>query len=49
MNKQEKGIVYTVTNKKTKEVVYIGITKKSVESRKKDHIKKSKKVNINSE
>jgi hypothetical protein len=45
MNKQEKGIVYTVTNKKTKEVVYIGITKKSVESRKKDHIKKSKKVN----
>jgi group I intron endonuclease len=40
--KQIKGIVYTVTNNKTNEVVYVGITTKSVESRKRDHLKKSK-------
>jgi hypothetical protein len=36
------GIVYKVTNVKTKEV-YIGITTKSIEDRKKDHIQKANK------
>jgi group I intron endonuclease len=35
-------LVYKVTNKETKEV-YVGITTKSIEDRKKDHLKKSKK------
>ena len=37
------GFVYTVVEKKTDKVVYVGITKDSLESRQKDHIKKSKK------
>jgi len=37
-----KRVVYKVTNKETEEV-YVGITTKSVEERKKDHLKKSKK------
>ncbi|WP_299061683.1 GIY-YIG nuclease family protein [uncultured Polaribacter sp.] len=37
------GFVYTVVDKKTDKVVYVGITKDSLESRKKDHLKKSKK------
>lgn len=37
-----KKVVYKVTNKETEEV-YIGITTKSIEDRKKDHLKKSKK------
>tara|TARA_R110001592_G_C13188743_1_gene752049 strand:+ start:3634 stop:4281 length:648 start_codon:yes stop_codon:yes gene_type:complete len=36
-----KKVVYKVTNKETEEV-YIGITTKSIEDRKKDHLKKSK-------
>lgn len=43
MKHNKKGFTYTVVNKKTDKVVYIGITKDSLESRKKDHIKKSKK------
>ncbi len=43
MKSNNKGFVYTVVNKKTEKVVYVGITKDSLESRKKDHIKKSKK------
>ena len=39
---EKKGIIYTVTNKETK-MVYVGLTTKSPETRKKDHIKKSKK------
>ena len=39
---EKKGIIYTVTNKETK-MVYVGLTTKSLEERKKDHIKKSKK------
>jgi group I intron endonuclease len=39
---KKKGIIYTVTNKETK-MVYVGLTTKSLEERKKDHIKKSKK------
>jgi group I intron endonuclease len=39
---EKKGIVYAVTNKETK-MVYVGLTTKSLEVRKKDHIKKSKK------
>jgi group I intron endonuclease len=39
---KKKGIIYTVTNKETK-MVYVGLTTKSLETRKKDHIKKSKK------
>lgn len=39
---KKKGIIYTVTNKETK-LVYVGLTTKSLEVRKKDHIKKSKK------
>jgi group I intron endonuclease len=39
---EKKGIIYTVTNKETK-MVYVGLTTKSIEERKKDHIKKSKK------
>ena len=39
---EKKGIIYTVTNKETK-MVYVGLTTKSLEVRKKDHIKKSKK------
>jgi group I intron endonuclease len=39
---EKKGIIYTVTNKETK-MVYVGLTTKSLETRKKDHIKKSKK------
>ena len=38
----DKKIVYKVTNKKTEEI-YVGITSKSLEERKKDHLKKSKK------
>lgn len=37
---QKKGIIYTVTNKETKQV-YIGITTKSIKTRKKDHFKKT--------
>lgn len=36
----KKGIVYTVTNKETKEV-YVGITTESIKSRKKDHLQKT--------
>ncbi|MGJ8760841.1 MAG: GIY-YIG nuclease family protein [Polaribacter sp.] len=43
MKHKKKGFTYTVVNKKTDKVVYIGITKDSLESRKKDHIKKSRK------
>ena len=39
---EKKGIIYTVTNKETK-MVYVGLTTKSLEVRKKDHNKKSKK------
>ena len=39
---KKKGIIYTVTNKETK-MVYVGLTTKSLEERKKDHLKKSKK------
>jgi group I intron endonuclease len=39
---EKKGIVYAVTNKETK-MVYVGLTTKSLEERKKDHNKKSKK------
>ena len=39
---KKKGIIYTVTNKETK-MVYVGLTTKSPETRKKDHNKKSKK------
>ena len=39
---EKKGIIYTVTNKETK-MVYVGLTTKSLEVRKKDHINKSKK------
>ena len=39
---EKKGIVYAVTNKETKKM-YVGVTTKSLEERKKDHIKKSKK------
>ena len=38
----EKGIIYKVTNKETEDV-YVGITTKSIQERKKDHLKKSKK------
>ena len=37
-----KKVVYKVTNNETEEV-YIGITSKSIDDRKKDHLKKSKK------
>ncbi|WP_159950913.1 NUMOD1 domain-containing DNA-binding protein [Polaribacter septentrionalilitoris] len=37
-----KGLIYKVVNKEKKKV-YIGLTTKSIEERKKDHIKKSKK------
>jgi group I intron endonuclease len=37
-----KNIVYKVTNNETKQV-YIGITTKSIEDRRRDHVKKSKK------
>lgn len=40
MQKSKKGIVYTVTNKETKEV-YVGITTKSIKARKKDHFQKT--------
>ena len=36
----EKGIIYKVVNKKTEDI-YVGITTKSIEERKKDHLKKS--------
>lgn len=39
---KKKGIVYAVTNKETKKI-YVGLTTKSLEERKKDHIKKSEK------
>jgi group I intron endonuclease len=39
---EKKGIIYTVTNKETK-MVYVGLTTKSLEKRKKDHLKKSKR------
>jgi group I intron endonuclease len=39
---EKKGIIYTVTNKETK-MVYVGLTTKSFEKRKKDHLKKSKR------
>ena len=35
---KKKGIIYTVTNKETK-MVYVGLTTKSLEVRKKDHNK----------
>jgi hypothetical protein len=38
----EKGVIYKVVNKETEEV-YVGATTKSLEDRKKDHLKKSKK------
>jgi group I intron endonuclease len=40
--KENNNIIYKVTNKETEEV-YIGITTKSIDDRKKDHLKKSKK------
>jgi group I intron endonuclease len=40
--KMEKGVIYKVVNKETEEV-YVGATTKSLEDRKKDHLKKSKK------
>ena len=43
IKKNKKGILYTVTNKKEKKFVYVGITTKTLEERKKDHLKKSKK------
>ncbi len=39
-----KGIVYKVVNNETKQV-YVGITTKSLEERKKDHLKKAKNGN----
>ncbi|WP_299122340.1 GIY-YIG nuclease family protein [uncultured Tenacibaculum sp.] len=39
-NNSKKGILYTVTNKKTKEV-YVGITTTSIKARKKDHLQKT--------
>lgn len=44
---QRKGIVYIVTNKDTDEK-YVGITTISLDSRKKDHLQKSKCKNCNS-
>lgn len=44
---QRKGIVYIVTNKDTDEK-YVGITTTSLDSRKKDHLQKSKSKNCNS-
>lgn len=40
--KENNNIIYKVTNKKTEEV-YVGVTTKSIEDRKRDHLKKSKK------
>ena len=49
MNKKKKcgGVIYTVTNNKTDEVVYVGLTKKSLKSRKKDHIQRAKRGDTN--
>lgn len=43
MKNSKKGFVYTVVDNKTDKVVYIGITKDTLESRKNDHIKKSRR------
>tara|TARA_R110002051_G_scaffold325768_2_gene431007 strand:- start:5721 stop:6389 length:669 start_codon:yes stop_codon:yes gene_type:complete len=40
--KVNNNIIYKVTNKETEEV-YVGVTTKSIDDRKKDHLKKSKK------
>jgi group I intron endonuclease len=42
MKRMMNRIVYKVTNKNTEEV-YVGVTTKSIEDRKRDHLKKSKK------
>jgi len=42
--KNKKGIVYTITNKETKET-YVGITTYSLRRRRLDHLKKCKKEN----
>ena len=41
------GVIYTVTNNKTDKVVYVGLTKKSLNSRKKDHIQRAKRGDVN--
>lgn len=46
-NKKGNGVIYTVTNNKTYEVVYVGLTKKSLNSRKKDHIQRAKRGDTN--
>ncbi|QOD60687.1 GIY-YIG nuclease family protein [Polaribacter haliotis] len=43
MKNSKKGFVYTVVDKKTDKVVYVGITKDTLKSRKNDHIKKSRR------
>lgn len=45
--KKGSGVIYTVTNNKTDEVVYVGLTKKSLNSRKKDHIQRAKRGDVN--
>nr|BFF36953.1 hypothetical protein BACT7_18150 [Tenacibaculum mesophilum] len=49
MTKKKKGsgIIYTVTNNKTDKVVYVGITTKSLSSRKKDHEQRAKRGKTN--
>lgn len=46
-NKKGNGIIYTVTNNKTDKVVYVGITTKSLSSRKKDHEQRAKRGKTN--
>ncbi|WP_437822841.1 NUMOD1 domain-containing DNA-binding protein [Tenacibaculum mesophilum] len=46
-NKKGSGIIYIVTNNKTDKVVYVGITTKSLSSRKKDHEQRAKRGKTN--